>query len=299
MIQHDNGAMCAVLPDGRRRHFQHGPIDLVVQAYGDTSAVADAYAAAWERFPNVLPELVEELAILRTPLTSDAEAPAGPVAQAMFQACQPHLPIFVTPMAAVAGAVADEILAAMVSAARPDRAYVNNGGDIAVWLAEGQSLSAGVVADQDAPALNAFTELSHDAPARGIATSGWKGRSHSLGIADSVTVLAGNAAAADVAATLIANAVNVDDPAVRRMPAAELNEDTDLADRLVTVAVGVLSENAIQSALKRGLACANKMRAAGLVEGAFLSLQGASVVAGEVGGEVAGEVAAQPMLAAE
>ena len=34
-------------------------------------------------------------------------------------------------------------------------------------------------------------------PHRGVATSGWRGRSHSLGIADSVTVVARNAAAAD------------------------------------------------------------------------------------------------------
>ena len=41
-------------------------------------------------------------------------------------------------------------------------------------------------------------------PVRGVATSGWRGRSHSLGIADSVTVLAATAAMADAAATVIA-----------------------------------------------------------------------------------------------
>ena len=43
---------------------------------------------------------------------------------------------FITPMAAVAGAVADEILQAMRRAAPLARAYVNNGGDIALHLAD-------------------------------------------------------------------------------------------------------------------------------------------------------------------
>ena len=291
MTRHENGAIWAVLPDGRRQHFQHGPIDLIVQAFGDAAAVADAYTAAWARFPDVLPELASELPLLRTPLTTGSEAPAGRVAMSMAKVCQVHVPNYVTPMAAVAGAVADEILGVMAAAASLDRAYVNNGGDIAFWLAEGQSLSTGIVADQDAPALDAFAALDFAMPARGIATSGWKGRSHSLGIADSVTVLARTAAAADVAATLIANAVNVDDPAVQRAPANELDEDSDLGDRLVTVDVGALAENAVQAALRQGLAFANQMLAAGLIEGAFLSLQGETLVAGEA--------AAQPLLAAE
>ena len=41
---------------------------------------------------------------------------------------------FITPMAAVAGAVAEEVLGAMMRAAELERAYVNNGGDIALHL---------------------------------------------------------------------------------------------------------------------------------------------------------------------
>ena len=37
--------------------------------------------------------------------------------------------------------------------------------------------------------FSAMPRSTHDDPVRGIATSGWRGRSFSLGIADAVTVL--------------------------------------------------------------------------------------------------------------
>jgi hypothetical protein len=113
-------------------------------------------------------------------------------------------------------------------------------------------------------------------PVRGVATSGWRGRSHSLGIADAVTVLAPTAAQADAAATMIANAVDCDHPAVERRPASELRDDTDLGERLVTVAVGALSTHAVDAALERGAAFAQSLVARGLVVQAMLSLQGRS-----------------------
>ena len=59
--------VAAVLPDGRR-HFQHGPIDLVLEAFGARAEVQAAYDQAWDRFQTVLDELVAELLALRTPL---------------------------------------------------------------------------------------------------------------------------------------------------------------------------------------------------------------------------------------
>jgi ApbE superfamily uncharacterized protein (UPF0280 family) len=84
---------------------------------------------------------------------------------------------------------------------------------------------------------------------RGIATSGWRGRSQSLGIADAVTVLARTAAAADAAATLVANAVDIEHPSIRRLPARDVKHDSDLGERLVTVAVEPLPATAIARAL--------------------------------------------------
>ena len=39
----------SLLPDGRRLHLQHGPIDLVIEAWGPREEVALAYRQAWAR----------------------------------------------------------------------------------------------------------------------------------------------------------------------------------------------------------------------------------------------------------
>ena len=192
----------AILPDGRRLHLQHGPIDIVAEAFGEAAEVSTAYRQAGARFATILDDLVAELDLLRRPLGESRPALRGPVARRMRGACWPHRARFITPMAAVAGAVADEVLAAMQAGRSLTRAYVNNGGDIAVHLSPGTSVSAGVVNDPDRPGLDDRIVLNADRPARGMATSGWRGRSLSFGIADAVTVLAKSAAAADAAATL-------------------------------------------------------------------------------------------------
>lgn len=120
-------------------------------------------------------------------------------------------------------------------------------------------------------------------PVRGIATSGWRGRSHSLGIADAVTVLARTAAEADAAATLIANAVDLPGhPAIRRVPACELAPDSDLGDRPVTVDVGPLKPGETAEALGRGLALAEEFRQRGLIEAAALFLGGEMRFSGRI-----------------
>lgn len=272
-------AQAAMLPDGRRLHLHQGPIDLVVEAFGPEAEVRAALAQAEARFAPLLGELVAELDLLRAPLTADAPAPSGVVAGRMRAACLPHAGGFVTPMAAVAGAVADEVLAALVAGRRLTRAYVNNGGDAALFLAPGQALTVALGAPEGVGGGRALIRAG-DA-ARGVATSGWRGRSFSFGIADAVTVLACSAAGADVAATLIANAVDLPGhPAIRRGPARDEAPDSDLGDRAVTLAVGPLTAAEAETALDAGLAVAETMRARGLIEAAALTLAGRTRVAG-------------------
>ncbi|MBV8393571.1 MAG: UPF0280 family protein [Alphaproteobacteria bacterium] len=259
----------ARLADGRL-HLQHGPIDLIVEAFGAAEEVERAYTQAAARFDNILPTLVRELRLLRQPVGEVHPLLQGPVARRMAEAVWPHRAVFITPMAAVAGSVADEMLQAMLAGRTLDKAYVNNGGDIAFPLAAGHSVRAGIFAE----ALDGAVTLTHDRPVRGIATSGRGGRSFSLGIADSATVLAATAAMADAAATLIANAVNIDHPAIERRPARDLDPDSDLGDLPVTVAVGALPLEAIERALDRGLAEARRLRLSGLIDSAALSLAG-------------------------
>lgn len=369
------GTAGARLSDGRL-HFQHGPIDLILEAFGPEEEIAAAYRQAWAAFCPVLDDLVAVLPLLRMPVThlarqtadgngapegverlaggegpatpsgqgptappnrprspcggwmrSGPHAPApdavqpgqrptrfpepvsadarcadvegqvlapaparrstasdstrsrsalasamapGSVAERMLLATAPHGPAMVTPMAAVAGAVADHVLTAMVASRRLSRAYVNNGGDVALWLSPGTVLTAA-----GGPDLSARIRLTAEDPVRGIATSGWRGRSHSLGIADAVTVLARTASEADAAATLIANAVDLPDhPAICRRPARDLSPDSDLGERPVTVAVGPLAADEIARALAAGRDAAEAMRRRRLVHAAALWLGG-------------------------
>ena len=234
---------------------------------------------------TVLDELCCELSYLRTACSPEAEWPRGAVARRMVAAVIPYAAqYFITPMAAVAGAVAEEILAAMVASAEPSRAYVNDGGDIAIHLAPGGKFVVGMVERPDRPSLLGTTTLCSADPVRGIATSGWRGRSFSLGIADAVTVLADRAAAADAAATIIANAVDLPGhPAIARVPARELAPDSDLEDRLVTQAVGELNADEIDGALSAGVRTADLLLRIGLIRSAALSLQQETRVVGAFG----------------
>jgi ApbE superfamily uncharacterized protein (UPF0280 family) len=316
------GPQISWLPDGRRLHMNHGPIDLIVEVWGNPAEVALAYGQAADRFATILPELVAELRDLRKPalfgpppphtpprkgeggsLTSAPPSPLrggvwggggstrtgidpsrtaffSPTARRMHAAVMPFsADTFITPMAAVAGAVADEMLFAMVSGRRLDRAYVNDGGDIALHVAPGETLTLAIAGTGNG--LDDRLSVHHDQPVRGIATSGWRGRSFSLGIADAVTVLARDAATADAAATLIANAVDLPGhPAIARAPAVSLQPDTDLGERLVTTGVGALAPAEIARALAGGLAVADAFLARGQIEGAALFLGGHQAVAG-------------------
>jgi ApbE superfamily uncharacterized protein (UPF0280 family) len=288
------GPVRTPLPGGRW-HFAHGPIELVIgaDAGGGTvgpngleprpgagaDALTQAHEAAWMRFQTVLQELVVELPLLRQPVRPGPCPVQGPVARRMWQACAALPTDFITPMAAVAGAVAQEILAPYAQAGL-QRAYVNNGGDIALHLAPGAQWRVGLVADiaRHRGALDGGFAIDSRDPVRGVATSGWRGRSHSLGIADAVTVLAATAAQADAAATVIANAVNPNEPddrlGIERAPAYSLKDDSDLGERLVTVQVPLLPAGVVATAMQRGARIARQLQGLGLIHTAVLACQG-------------------------
>jgi len=266
-----------MLPDGRRLHLHDGPIDLIIAAEGERE---EAFAAAQSRFATVLDELAAELPLLRQPVGLE---PRGPTACRMWRAARRLADLgFITPMAAVAGSVAEEVLDAMTAAATLSRAFVNNGGDIALHLAPGTSYDVGLVNRPDRPSLFASARIADAHCVRGIATSGWRGRSFSLGIADAVTVLAERASIADAAATVIANAVDLPGhPAVMRVPAQAIQPENDLGERPVTRAVGALAPNEIVAALDAGVALAQRLVGEGRITAAALHLAGETRMLGQ------------------
>jgi ApbE superfamily uncharacterized protein (UPF0280 family) len=267
------GPRCARLRDGRL-HLQHGPIDVLIECWGEADEIERAYRQASLRFGTILDELVSELPGLRMPVNGTYPEYRGSVAKRMSAAVWPHRAVFVTPMAAVAGAVADELLQALLDGRSLAKACVNDGGDIALHLAPGEAITVGIVDNPTRPRIDADVRIHSKDATRGVATSGWRGRSQSLGIADAVTILARSAAEADAAATLVANAVNIEHPAIERRPARTLKEDSDLGNLPVTVAVGALPERAISEALASGVEAAARMKREGLLQAAYLSLQG-------------------------
>ncbi|MFK7890052.1 MAG: UPF0280 family protein [Granulosicoccus sp.] len=271
-----------LIHDNSILHLQHGPIDLLVSAVGSASSVKTAYHQARQAFDDVLTTLAKELPVLRRAiscLAKERQGVSGPVARRMLQAVSPYSADFVTPMAAVAGAVADYVKDAAVLDNPSPRLLVNNGGDIAIYLASGQSCRLGVCNDPSTRSGDSILQLRHVDGVGGVATSGWKGRSHSFGIADAVTVLARDAASADVAATVIANTVDLPGSnRVHRTPANDLQPDTDLGNRLVTVRVDSLSSVEIEMALARGATQAKQLQQQNLIHSASIHLQGSTFV---------------------
>lgn len=270
----------ATLLSGGRLQLQQGPINLVIKAYGPEAAVQAAYQAAIAYFPSILSGLVPNLHILKSPVTGNETAEASVAGNRMIKIASSFSECFVTPMASVAGAVADEILSILVKTPELDKIFVNNGGDIAIYLAGAEKIDIGVVPSLRLAVPEAKLELCAADGIGGVATSGWDGHSHSLGIADAVTVLAEDAATADMAATLIANKVDTQCNAIGRTPACELDDTSDLGGRMVTTNVGKLSETNIKAALQNGLDYANFLIKANRIKAVLIALQGSWAVAG-------------------
>ena len=271
-----NGLQASLFGAARRLHIQHGPTDLIIDADGPERLALFEVAVGAMR--NVLSELADELPLLRTPWNAEIQ-PTGEVARRMHAACALADGGFVTPMAAVAGAISDHVLDAMLAsraAATATKINVNNGGDIAFWTADGAITRAAI-----AGPLKGGITLHGPTRWRGMATSGRGGRSLSPGIADSVTVLAVSAAEADVAATLIAGGVDCPDASgIERRPARDIDPDSDLGDRAVTIDVAPLHTTQIDAALDAGRALTRQLMQGGRIAGAVLELQGAIAVIG-------------------
>ncbi len=269
------GASYRWLDVNQRLHAQHGPIDLIIQIDALPAEQVLAFKQAIEFIDKVLHELVAELPGLRRPADQLVDQPfVSAVAQHMLNTVSVFSPEFITPMASVAGAVADATLNALKRNRTLTRASVNNGGDIALYLSPTAGYNIGLIESPVTGTQVGFATIDSSSSVRGVASSGWQGRSHSMGIADVVTVLATDAATADAAATLIANKVDLPNSEhIERQPACELAPDSDLVNRPVTVDVPILTTDEKRRALSSGQAYAQTLYNAGVIDSAFLCLQ--------------------------
>jgi len=178
-----------------------------------------------------------------------------------------------TPMAAVAVTIADEV-ANFLFERGMTKVVVDNGGGVAIRANREEPITVGIRPDVNDRAVSYMISLDPDLRSHGVATSGLGGRSLTRGIASAATVVARTASLADAAATAVANASFLEDELVWRRRAEELDPYTDIAGLDVTVKVGPLSEEKKNRAVSQAIRKAEDLARRGIILGAFVAVQG-------------------------
>jgi hypothetical protein len=182
-----------------------------------------------------------------------------------------------TPLAAVAGAIADLVADYIAATTDATKIMIDNGGDISIRLRGDDQVRVGLRLDVASKRIDYVLSVERDC---GICTSGFGGRSFTLGVANAVTVLAERAALADAVATYLGNKTTVDSPNVEREWAENIDPETDIPGKKVTKYVGVISEAEIQQALQNGWEEALRLINRGTICGAVIAVKGNTVTAG-------------------
>jgi uncharacterized protein len=178
-----------------------------------------------------------------------------------------------TPMAAVAGTIADAV-ADFLFERGMTRVLVDNGGDVAVRCCDGAPVTVGIRPQVESKSISHAIVLGPERTAWGIATSGLGGRSLTRGVLEAATVVAADASLADAAATAVANASYVEDSAVVQVAAEAIDPRTDIAGLRVTAGVGPLPESIKNQAVHHAIRRAEKLIDDNIVLGAFVACQG-------------------------
>jgi len=223
---------------------------------------------------GLLEDLSKHLAILKRESATLGMGRLYPdVVRRMIEATRVMGEPDLTPLASVAGSIS-EVVADFIFSQGGTKVIVENGGDLAIRLREGEVARVGIKTEIDSEKPAYLLSLDSGMEIGGVATSGLGGRSFTKGIASAVTVLAHKASLADSAATVIGNFTNTDDPQITRTLAERIYPDTDIAGEWVTVKVGALSPQRIEEALNNGMSKANSLTKQGLIKGALIAVQG-------------------------
>lgn len=178
-----------------------------------------------------------------------------------------------TPMAAVAGTIADAV-ADFLYHRGMTRVVVNNGGDISVRLSGKETVRVGIREDILSEAFSQVVVLNTERVSWGVATSGLGGRSLTRGIASAATVIAQRASVADAAATAVANASFVAHDKVICRKAETVDPRTDIPELPVTVEVGTLNREIKVIAVSHAMKRARELVERGVILGGFVAVAG-------------------------
>lgn len=251
-----------------------GPMRLKIGAWKGGEFLEDlAKNGAYYAF-DCLREVSEYLPLLRIKahkLRLSSYLP--PTVVSMIRAAQLVGDQDLTPLCAVAGAIAEAVISHLL-VGEADRIIAENGGDIALYMREKERVLIGIRPKVDENAIRFKLEIDGSMGIGGIATSGLGGRSLTKGVADAAVVLAKTGSIADAAATSIANSTFILSSKVRRVRAEDLDINTDLKGEEVTTYVGNLTPFERRLALEKGIRKAEELKRAGLIFGAIIYVQG-------------------------
>lgn len=260
-----------------RIFFEYGPISMSIEAWNNKKPLTEKCEEACTIAVQTLTDISNQLVLLKKSWVLTSGSKLYGAAKEMWYAVGCTQDPTLTPMAAVAGTIADRT-ADWLMEQEATKVIVNNGGDIALRLSEGELVSVGVIPSLTNEKLINKLEIQQSYKVGGIATSGLGGRSFTRGIAEAVTVIAERCAQADACATLLANASFISSPSVVQVAAKYLDPDTDIPEIPVTIKVDRLTDDEKTISLKNiGIEAENQIKK-GNIYGAIVYLQGRHLI---------------------
>jgi len=251
----------------------YGPMRMFISVFEDGKSLVTLAQEGAHLASRVLEDLAGFLPVIKKKAQGlEVEKKFPDVIRRMIEATQRMEEPDLTPLAAVAGAASD-VVADFIFDQGGTKVIVDNGGDIAIRLREGEVAKVGVKTDIHASRPSYMISIDSTMGIGGVATSGLGGRSFTKGIASAATVLSKSAALADAGATVIGNFTNVDDARIRRSLAERIYPDTDIVGEWVTTEVRGLSPEKIEEALTNGLTKAYSIDKKGLTRGALIAVK--------------------------
>ena len=253
--------------------IENGPTNIIAEAF--SLEKIKIYNLICEYSSKFLKDLSLEIRTLKKPTSYENEF-VSEIANTMFDSTKLFLPNFITPMASVAGSISELLLLKVLEKFKVNKMYINNGGDISLYIAKNEKFNFSVGGE-----TSFVVEYADTDGLGGIATSGWKGRSFSMGIADSVTVIAEKASIADAAATIICNHIDLkNSKKIKKTIANNLYEDTDLNNKLITVSVENLTETEIRQAISMGKIISEYYISKNFIKAVIINLQNNILILG-------------------
>ena len=147
-----------VLPGDRAVLVENGPMRLVIQAYNGLSAELDLAREAADYSCQCLARVAAALPILRKNHRLIDIDPVDELARAMVDSVRIIGDVDLTPMAAVAGTIADFVADWLVTRGAT-KVIVDNGGDIAIRLGADSSASVGLRPVVNCPTVSHVVHL--------------------------------------------------------------------------------------------------------------------------------------------